>query len=89
MKMLPVNFAMTGNKRRRQLSLASRRELIEALAGRYRAAGQDETPRILDGFTQVTGFHRQHAIRVLGQKARLAPRHAYDPGCTMRPSFGG
>jgi hypothetical protein len=46
---------MTGNKRRRQLSLASRRELTEAIAGRYRLADRDEKQKILDEFTQVTG----------------------------------
>jgi len=51
--------------------LASRRELTEAIAGRYRAAGRDEKQRILDEFTQVTGFHRKHAIRVLTQEAKV------------------
>ena len=75
MKMLPVNFTNDGNKRR-QLSLASRRELTEAIAERYRVAGRDEKHKILDEFTQVTGFHRKHAIRVLAQKAKAdaAPR---------------
>jgi len=41
------------------------------LPGRYRAAGRDEKQRILDEFTQVTGFHRKHAIRVLTQKAKV------------------
>jgi hypothetical protein len=63
---------MTGDNRRRQLSLASRRELIEAIAGRYRATDRDEKQKILDEFTQVTGFHRKHAIRVLAQKAKAA-----------------
>src|SRR5215468_12180896 len=62
---------MTGNKKRRQLSLASRIELTEAIAGRYRVADRDEKQRILDEFTQVTGFHRKHAIRVLTQKAKV------------------
>src|SRR5215831_6529719 len=62
---------MTGDKKRRQLSLASRRELTEAIAGRYRMADRDEKQKILDEFTQVTGFHRKHAIRVLSQKAKV------------------
>ena len=41
------------------------------MPGRYRAAGRDEKQRILDEFTQVTGFHRKHAIRVLTQKAKV------------------
>jgi hypothetical protein len=45
--------------------LATRRELIEAIAGRYRAATRVEKKTILDEFIRVTGFHRKHAIRVL------------------------
>lgn len=51
--------------------MASRRELTEAIAARYQMAGRDEKQKILDEFTQVTGFHRKHAIRVLAQKARV------------------
>jgi hypothetical protein len=56
---------MTGNGIRRQLSLATRRELIEAIAGRYHAAPRAGKKKILDEFIEVTGFHRKHAIRVL------------------------
>lgn len=43
----------------------TRRELIEAVAARYRAAGRHEKKEILDEFVKVTGFHRKHAIRAL------------------------
>jgi hypothetical protein len=56
---------MAGNETRRQLSLATRRELIEAVAVRYRAASRIEKRKILDEFIGVTGFHRKHAIRAL------------------------
>jgi hypothetical protein len=56
---------MTDNRIGRQLSVATRRELIEAIAGRYHAAGRIEKKRILDEFIEVTGFHRKHAIRAL------------------------
>jgi hypothetical protein len=52
----------------RQLSLATRRELIEAVRGRYREAGRDEKRRILDEFVKVSGYHRKHAIRLLTAK---------------------
>jgi len=45
--------------------MATRRELINAIAGRYRSASRIEKKRILDEFTEVTGFHRKHAIRAL------------------------
>jgi hypothetical protein len=44
-------------KLRRQLSVTTRRELIEAVAARYRAAGRHEKKEILDEFVKVTGFH--------------------------------
>ena len=56
---------MTGNKIGRQLSLATRRELIKAIADRYRAATRIEKKKILDEFIEVTRFHRKHAIRAL------------------------
>ena len=50
--------------------METRRELIEAVAARYRAAERDEKKGILDEFVKVSGFHRKHAIRVL----KRAPR---------------
>jgi hypothetical protein len=52
--------------------VATRRELIEAVAARYRAANRDEKKGILDEFVKVTGFHRKHAIRVLKETPRPA-----------------
>jgi hypothetical protein len=53
--------------------MTTRRELIDAVAARYRAAGRNQKKEILDEFVRVTGFHRKHAIRVLkkapGQEA--------------------
>jgi hypothetical protein len=60
------------------LSLATKRELIEAIAVRYQQAGRVEKKTILDEFVQVTGFHRKHAIRALRikqqQPSATAPR---------------
>jgi hypothetical protein len=39
--------------------------LIEAIAERYRTANRKDKQKILDEFTEVTGFHRKHAIRAL------------------------
>ena len=46
------------------LSLATRRELTDAIATRYQAAGRGQK-KDLDEFIEVTSFHRKHAIRVL------------------------
>jgi hypothetical protein len=69
---------MTVNRSRRHLSLATRRELIQAIAGRYHSAARSEKKKILDEFVKVTGFHRKHAIRALkqasGDRAVAPPR---------------
>jgi hypothetical protein len=81
---------MTGNRIGRQLSLATRRELIEAIAERYRSRTRIDKKRILDEFIEVTGFHRKHAIRALrklqrqeGDGAERLPRNrVYDEAVT-------
>jgi hypothetical protein len=45
--------------------MRARREVVSAVAERYRAAGRSEKGRILDELCSVTGWHRKHAIRVL------------------------
>src|ERR1700693_1035561 len=71
--MLPVPMKGLGGKLRRQLSVTTRRELIEAVAARYRAAGRQEKKEILDEFVKVTGFHRKHAIRALRKALKQEP----------------
>src|SRR5436305_14632330 len=63
---------MAGNRTGRQLSFTTRRELIEAVGERYRSASRADKQKILDEFTEVTGFHRKHAIRALRQKVKQA-----------------
>ena len=63
----------------RRVSMATRDELIAALAGRYGKAGRIERGRILDEFVAVTGYHRKHATRVLRLR-RTDARHAPRPG---------
>ena len=60
---------MTGDRIGRQLSLATRRELIQAIAERYHSAARPEKRNILDEFVKVTGYHRKHAIRALKRTA--------------------
>src|SRR5215831_5611957 len=68
--MLPVPGKGTGGRLRRQLSVTTRRGLIDAVAARYRAAGRNQKKEILDEFVKVTGFHRKHAIRALKKSAK-------------------
>jgi len=45
--------------------MATRKELIAAVAKRYREATKSERCKILDEFVKLTNYHRKHAIRVL------------------------
>ena len=57
--------------------MATRDELVAAIAERYSRAVKSERSRILDEFAAVSGFHRKHAMRLLrvGQpKQRSGPR---------------
>jgi hypothetical protein len=61
----------------------TRRELIEAVGQRYRAASHRDKPAILDEFVNVTGYHRKHAIRLLrkpprSKGAKREPQRIYD-----------
>jgi hypothetical protein len=61
-----------------QISMATRNELVAALAGRYASSSRKERGRILDEFAAVSGLHRKHAMRLLraGQPDR---RHGPRP----------
>ena len=48
-----------------RISMATRDELVGALAGRYAASNRKERGRILDEFVAVSGLHRKHAMRLL------------------------
>ena len=50
----------------RRVSMATRDELIAAVINRYGGSDRREKTRILDEFVAVTGFHRKHAMRLLG-----------------------
>ena len=56
-----------------RLSMATRKELIEAVGKRYRVGTQRQRRVILDEFVRLTGYHRKHAIRVLATPAKTAP----------------
>jgi hypothetical protein len=70
---------MAGN-----ISMGARREVLSAVAERYRLAGRGEKGRILDELTAVTGWHRKHAVRALrrhgtaGTEERRSRKRKYD-----------
>ena len=59
---------------RRRIRLTTRRELTAAIRQRYQAANRAGKKMILDEFTQVTGYHRKHAIRVLTTQPVSEPK---------------
>jgi len=67
-----------------RISMATRNELVVAVAGRYALGSRVERGRILDEFAAVTGYHRKHAMRLLrvGQPSRQSGprpgRRVYD-----------
>ena len=58
----------------RRLSMATRDELLAAIRSRYGEASRAEKARILDELVAVSGYHRKHAIRLLGSVPKPAPR---------------
>jgi hypothetical protein len=68
----------------RRISMATRDELVEAIAARYVRSNRAEKARILDEFVAVTGFHRKHAMRLLrggppaGRSGLRPGRRVYD-----------
>src|SRR5246127_779935 len=48
------------------ISMGARREVLSAVAERYRSAGRVEKGRILDALCRTTGWHRKHAVRDCG-----------------------
>jgi hypothetical protein len=62
-----------------RISMATRDELVVALAGRYAASNRVDRGRILDEFVAVSGLHRKHAMRLL-RAGRPGRRSGPRPG---------
>jgi hypothetical protein len=64
--------------------MATRDEVLGALVGRYAAVSREEKGRLITELAALTGYHRQHAARVLrggcrGERAAPRPgRRRYD-----------
>lgn len=54
-----------------EISKNTRSELIEVLKHRYAKASKEEKTRILDEFIALAGYHRKHAIRLLGNRDQV------------------
>jgi hypothetical protein len=59
---------------KKEISKQSRLELTDAIRQRYAGASKQEKVRILDEFVSLTGYHRKHAIRVLGSIGERSAR---------------
>ena len=62
-----------------KISTETRRELVATIQKRYRSASPLDKQRILDEFVALTGYHRKHAIRVLGSDSSIDAEQAVAP----------
>lgn len=76
---------------RTTMSLASKKEYLRRVHGRYERAGREHKGRILDEFCAVCGYHRKSALRILGRplerpKAkRPGPKRKYEAEQLLAP----
>jgi hypothetical protein len=56
-----------------RISIGARREVVAAVRERYRSARRAEKGLILDELCATTGWHRKHAVRVLGRREIVRP----------------
>lgn len=66
------------------MSLASKREYLGRIYGRYQRAGRQHKSKILDEFCAVCGYQRKFALRLLNRplkrrRRRPGPKPKYDP----------
>ena len=61
------------------MSLASKREYLAKIQGRYQRAGRPHKSRILDEFCLNCGYHRKAVLRLLNWPMRSGPRKRSGP----------
>jgi hypothetical protein len=61
------------------ISMGARREVLSAVADRYRSAGRVVKGRILDALCRTTGWHRKHAVRALRRRGVEETAKTRDP----------
>jgi len=70
----------------RQVTVATRKELLDVARKRYGTSNKEEKGKILDEFVSLTGYHRKHLLRLIGTKPgdtvakpiRVVVRRVYD-----------
>ena len=65
------------------ISKMAKQEIVATIRERYQQSSKKEKGRILDEFTAITGHHRKHGIRLLGQpggeaRKQVVGRRIYD-----------
>ena len=58
------------------ISAATRTEVLGSIRNRYGEASKRDRSRMLDEFVALTGCHRKHAVRLMGQHEQGAGRNA-------------
>jgi hypothetical protein len=66
----------------RRISMGAWREVVSAVAERYRSARRTEKARILDELCATTGWHRTPAVRAL--RRHETPNGIYAPRARRR-----
>ena len=65
--------------------MGARREIMTAVAERYRQTGRAEKARILDALCAMgPGWHRKHAVRALAAQATAPPAKP----AQRKPTYG-
>ena len=75
-----------GGARAGRITMGARREVLGAVAERYRSASRAEKGRILDELCATTGWHCKHTVRALS--ARIAGRVANEGESRQRRRRG-